>query len=484
MKQFVDSVESPATTSTFSVSSSSAFTSRKTPLPPSAWKTREWERLSPVAWNDECNNSGAMTPQSTSFASTLSATSSSSFFSAAGAPSPLSDESRWERLFGSEEEPPPLLARKRLPDLPPRIWLPLPAPLRAPPGFPEPAVVVAVVVAPVAVKKDDDDDDERENRPPPIRAAPGAKQVPPVVLAPKPAQWPMLAKPVAVAQAAPFFGDASFDFATLVVGPDAKCSTAFPSAKALVQARLSLLRQVANLGFGVVPIMNSFTIENSSTKVVGGTRRALSVASSSSLRTCFSPEPSELDHLVLYQIGLPSGRQGLFQGVSRTLRGGKLIESLVGELVVIEQDDGVEIGLLRGFERLSSPVPGIPEVPFMRILKQADKSELAKLELKRGEEAKVLAMTRLAKITALAPALDVQFCEFQFDRKKLVVFTCMTDFVDFREYVTALHAMCDVHFGYAVRVFVQRKFLASNRSRVARAAPVAAPVAAAKSVNF
>jgi hypothetical protein len=69
-----------------------------------------------------------------------------------------------------------------------------------------------------------------------------------------------------------------------------------------------------------------------------------------------------------------------------------------------------------------------------------------------------LELTKSPNLAVLtADCLKVKFCEIQYDRKKMIVFVEVPGWVDFREFVSALHTMCALHFGCALRIFIQRK---------------------------
>ena len=54
--------------------------------------------------------------------------------------------------------------------------------------------------------------------------------------------------------------------------------------------------------------------------------------------------------------------------------------------------------------------------------------------------------------------MEIEYCEFQFDRKKLVLYAAMEKRVDFRDYVTVIHNLVQKQLGFYVRLFIQRRF--------------------------
>lgn len=283
----------------------------------------------------------------------------------------------------------------------------------------------------------------------------------------------------------PFFGAANDDPLTIIVGLES-CKPERDDS--LAQRRLIHLKSLNNKGFGVVPITNSFTISNFQTKGVEKKvlsspkfaspekpsnanedilKKDLSVTPirKQSSRNQEPPSPmlptdSELEFskLILYQVGFPSGRQGLFQGLSIS-ENGEDVSNLVSKYIVLHQDDGVDIGILRGFEPLNELIPKIPELPFMRILRAATATEIGRLELKAREEAHIckIANTLLQTRPQLS-SMTIQYCEFQYDHNKLIIFVDMKHWLNFNEFVKTLHCICESEFGYQARIFMQRRF--------------------------
>jgi hypothetical protein len=290
----------------------------------------------------------------------------------------------------------------------------------------------------------------------------------------------------------PFFGEVNRNANIVVVGGGYQ--RPMMNTDQLIQDRLSRLKGMANLGYGVVPITNSFTIRNAQTKHISkkaGSKPAhvlyetppsspeadenddslnneiiTTPIRKQSSRNIAPPSPTlptgdELKRLILYQVGFASGRQGLFQGVS-TSKCGTSVAELVGEYIVLHQDDGVDIGILRGYEDIDRLVPRIPEVPFMRIIRRAREGEIQRLDLKGREEAYMVQAAKNLLERQKMTNMKVQYCEFQYDRNKLVVYADMTEWVNFNEFVKSFFVTCETEFQYQARIFIQRRFLGSK----------------------
>ncbi|KAH9257794.1 hypothetical protein BASA81_003812 [Batrachochytrium salamandrivorans] len=269
----------------------------------------------------------------------------------------------------------------------------------------------------------------------------------------------------------PFFGPDNTDPCTIVVGRHNR--TLGMTSLKHVQLRFGELRTECNHGYGIVPISNTFT----ETSAVPGSEedyyefnpkdllRDVRVwttgkksARSSNPPTPKTPaDPSE--PLVLFQIGFPSGRQGVFQGRAQSQCGEQLAE-LVGEYVVVAQDDGVDIGLLRGMEPLQALVRHIPEVPYMPVLRKAMGNEIERIKTKLADELVALHICRelLQTKAQWETGMVIEACEFQYDRHKLVVYAKMKGWLNFNSFVKALHTLLKTRLGHQPRVFVQRRF--------------------------
>lgn len=289
--------------------------------------------------------------------------------------------------------------------------------------------------------------------------------------------------PQPVAQ--PFFGLANTNPALVVVGGGGGGGGGDD-----VPATLKQLMLVANNGYGVVPIMNAFTISKAKRKPATAAAAAaskpaqlfheidridiaLDVSQSlfkkKSQKNLDPPSPSlpgleeqkTRGGLVCYQVGFTTGRQGLFQGLALA-KSGEHLDQLVNQFVVFAQDDGLEIGLVRGYHHLSGGlVPHLPEVPYMPVLRRAFAGEVNRLVDKTRDERRVLQFAKeICQANAeFAKSMEIDHCEFQFDRNKLVIYSTMRHWMNFNAFVSQLHARIDSKLKFQPRIFIQRKFV-------------------------
>ncbi|KAH9257061.1 hypothetical protein BASA81_004882 [Batrachochytrium salamandrivorans] len=285
----------------------------------------------------------------------------------------------------------------------------------------------------------------------------------------------------------PFFGLANTNSALVVVGGDRKGEGDDDD----VHARLKQLMHLANNGYGVVPIMNAFTIAKAKRKPAASPPRnatspqlfheidridiALDVSQSlfkkKSQKNLDPPSPSlpkleeqkTMGGLVCYQVGFSTGRQGLFQGLA-IAKSGEHLDQLVNQFVVFAQDDGLEIGIVRGYEYISDLVPHLPEVPYMPVLRRAFAGEVNRLVEKTKDERRVLQFAKdiCQANTEFAKSMEIDHCEFQFDRNKLVIYSTMRNWMNFNTFVSQLHAKIDSKLKYQPRIFIQRKFVKAH----------------------
>lgn len=266
----------------------------------------------------------------------------------------------------------------------------------------------------------------------------------------------------------PFFGRDNADPRTIVVGRHNR--TLGMTSSKHVQLRFGELRTECNHGYGIVPISNTFTdpgatgedyYEFNPKDLVRDVRTW--TAGKKSARSSNPPTPRTPadpgEPLVLFQIGFPSGRQGVFQGRAQSQCGEPLAD-LVGEYVVLAQDDGVDVGLLRGVEPLQALVRHVPEVPYMPVLRKAMGSEVERIPTKLADERSALHICRelLQTRPQWATGMAIEACEFQYDRHKLVVYAKMKGWLNFNSFVKALHTALKTRLGHQPRVFVQRRF--------------------------
>jgi hypothetical protein len=259
-----------------------------------------------------------------------------------------------------------------------------------------------------------------------------------------------------------FFRDANHQPFTLVVGKP----TFHRDPVKFICSRLGLLRSVANDDYGIVQIVNTFT-SNSAPKI------SPPLDSSSRPTRMYgrgSPPPSPIIPIdkdscsfVLYQIGFANGRQGIFQGLDVADCGTPLSE-LVGQWVVLDQDNGVDVGLLRAVEPLEQLVPHIPEAPFMRVHEPASKRRLEQLHRKANMEEKILRLSQdvLAAHRTQKRVMTFDACEIQLDEHKVILYASMDNYVDFNNVVTAIRVACEKRFECRARIFVQRRNKASQ----------------------
>jgi hypothetical protein len=250
----------------------------------------------------------------------------------------------------------------------------------------------------------------------------------------------------------------------------------------IVQDRLAELKVVTNQGYGVVPITNAWTMRRDDTSMIiaGGVAHEIdtmdldqdfSLASmckkKMSAKKTNPPSPTlptkaeiKKHSLVCYQIGFLNGRQAIFQGLG-VAKTGESIANFVGTVVVLAQDDGIELGVLRGFEVIPDLVGRLPEVGFFPILRRAKETEIECMRgAKRAEEKKVLALARkiLRQRPGLAAGMEIEEAEFQFDHNKLILFAKMRTWLNFTPYVMALRTALENEFDVHSRVFIQRRF--------------------------
>jgi hypothetical protein len=170
--------------------------------------------------------------------------------------------------------------------------------------------------------------------------------------------------------------------------------------------------------------------------------------------------PASHERLVLIQVGFSSGRQGAFQSAELTDgRGAASVLGLVGKHVFLTMDGGLDVGLLRAVVPLGALVWHVPELAFVRVLRQASNTQMKKLVKLRKDEERMLGVAAdlLAKRPALARNMRIVAVEFQHDYKKLIVYAELTKWVKFNEYVKALRTSCEKEFKAHPRIFIQRK---------------------------
>lgn len=172
-------------------------------------------------------------------------------------------------------------------------------------------------------------------------------------------------------------------------------------------------------------------------------------------------EVKQLGGLMLCQIGFSTGRQGIFQALA-TSKSGTQLKDMIGQYVVIAQDVGMDIGVLRAIELLDALEPikrGSEDVCFAPITRLAYPHEIAQLPQKAKDEAKALAIAQdllVTKYPKLAEKITVDHCEFQFDRNKLIPYMTMPGFEDFSKFVNDIYKEVDNQLSYHCRVFCQR----------------------------
>ena len=238
---------------------------------------------------------------------------------------------------------------------------------------------------------------------------------------------------------------------------------------ALVRLRLQQLKNVANDGYGVVPITNDFTQPGSHHAGPAYPRNALVVRSTGDggVGATFSTWPTSTNvsrsNLMLVQVCMPGGRFALFQTTATcTSAPHAPLASLVGSQVLFEADEGLDLGVIRTTEPIRALTRDIPECAFVNVVREATKSEVASLQAKFREEDMMLTAVRAlqAKFATLS-GMRVVRCEFQFDRKKLILFADMLYWTNFNAFVKAVRAKCEDLLGYRARIFIQRRFIKS-----------------------
>lgn len=136
--------------------------------------------------------------------------------------------------------------------------------------------------------------------------------------------------------------------------------------------------------------------------------------------------PDKNESLFLVQVGFQNGRQALFQTVFNFEDGTTTLESALGKFVVFIADDGVDVGILRAAEPLFELVRSIPEVPYTRMVRLATAPEILDMVNKEQEEKVVFRVAeKLLRQRRNLESMKIRFCEFQFDRKKLILFVDM-----------------------------------------------------------
>jgi hypothetical protein len=137
------------------------------------------------------------------------------------------------------------------------------------------------------------------------------------------------------------------------------------------------------------------------------------------------------------------------------------LQDLVGKLVVLGQDDGLDVGLVRAVQALPSNllVPHYPECAYMPVFREANREEMEGLFSKQADEKHALKLAREIVRHLELETMDVKHCEFQFDRKKIIVYAHLKQWTHFNDFVKTLHVRVENELGYVARVFVQRKFM-------------------------
>eukprot|EP00516_Mucochytrium_quahogii_P009128 CAMPEP_0203775052 /NCGR_PEP_ID=MMETSP0099_2-20121227/5793_1 /ASSEMBLY_ACC=CAM_ASM_000209 /TAXON_ID=96639 /ORGANISM=" , Strain NY0313808BC1" /LENGTH=476 /DNA_ID=CAMNT_0050673539 /DNA_START=1 /DNA_END=1427 /DNA_ORIENTATION=- len=182
-----------------------------------------------------------------------------------------------------------------------------------------------------------------------------------------------------------------------------------------LQMMVRMLNHDLNEGYGCVPIKNHFTC---------GREPSLGL----------DPElpPKDSPFVILYLVKHRSGRYALYQGLN-TFAGvygeDVKVESAIGQDVVISSD-GQGGGEAFGKLLVCCPLrltPGLPEVPFMPVLRLATRIDRALVETRKSQErilldkAKALFCKYVHKGRAVNGA-NVCKAELQLDLKRLLIF--------------------------------------------------------------
>ena len=122
----------------------------------------------------------------------------------------------------------------------------------------------------------------------------------------------------------------------------------------------------------------------------------------------------------------------------------------------------MDVGVLRALEPIAALTPDIPECAFVHVVRRALPGETGALPAKRRDELRILAVAQtLQGKRAKGPlaGLVVRDAEFQFDRKKLLLFCDLLHWVHFNEFVKAVRGRVEDMWGYKPRIFIQRRFV-------------------------
>lgn len=263
----------------------------------------------------------------------------------------------------------------------------------------------------------------------------------------------------------PFFGDANRDPETIVFSKTTFTKTAFER----VNHRLYQMKILCNKGYGVVPITNHFTSRIKG-DVVEQRARAMPdlTCPDRKMSTKSNPPPSprlpdaeELRRasMILYQVGFANGRQGLFQGLSQ-MESGQEAQDCIGKWIVFDQDDGHDLGILRGIEPIQTLVFNIPETPFMRIVRLAEEADMKLVEERPRVEVAILAICKnVMKKTPFLFGMELEMCELQIDRNKVILYATMQNYVKFNAFVKNVGVSLEKELNIKARIFIQRCFV-------------------------
>ena len=102
-----------------------------------------------------------------------------------------------------------------------------------------------------------------------------------------------------------------------------------------LQSLISYYKFSLNGGFGLIPIINSFTAQH---KYLNGSKKR-----------DFCPQiPKNLDNTVLYEVEfVEAKRWAIFQGVDVLKENGESLHSCLNEQIILEMDGGIDLAVLR-----------------------------------------------------------------------------------------------------------------------------------------
>lgn len=169
---------------------------------------------------------------------------------------------------------------------------------------------------------------------------------------------------------------------------------------------------------------------------------------------------------IIMQLEFKNRRQGIF--ISKDVdEAGIYMSAHVDRLVMIRTDEGEDAGYLRAFEYLPQFSPQryvadryiMPNCPVIQIMRDASEIDQKAFELKAADELMLFAeAVRVRKELGLKTMI-LTGVEFQFDRRKVIVFADMQMKTDFNRLVQIIRAICERALSCYPRVFIQRRMV-------------------------